>query len=77
MQQFVGFHNVRIRDFKGLYYADKFPGLPIGTRPTLLYVIDFTKGIRVDEVVSMVQGKSGDWQVSGYSVAPLDVVWPF
>ena len=75
MKKFRGrFGKVSSRDFKGVAYAENPPGGPTGTNATIQYSINFTKGMRADEVISMALQKNGEWRVSSYYIAPHNIV---
>ena len=60
------------RKFKDSTFAVNPPGLPAGEHETLRFAVKLARRGRVDEVVSMIMQKNGEWRVSGYYLTPVD-----
>ncbi len=67
---------VASRNFQGISYLENPPGIPTGKHVALQYTVSFTRGIRADEAVSMIQKNNGEWCVCGYSIAPTNIARP-
>ncbi len=68
------FGKVASHDFQGITYPENPPSISSGKHVALKYKVSFSKGIRADEVVSMVLKNNGEWRVSGYFIVPTNLV---